>query len=150
MAIVPKVAKAPGIRAARAAAGEAHTLLLTGSGHVYSCGNGMLGALGIADERNSDVCTLRHIDRVWSLGIVKVACGDYHSVCLSCEGHCYSWGRGKHGQLGLGPSRIKLVSTPTLIDSMATEVVADVACGGEHTLILTHMYGMTYLHFKLC
>ena len=167
--MVPKIARAPGVRAARVAAGEAHTLLLTGSGHVYSCGQGILGGLGLAgtggkrcgnttdatmasqdsetddDEvsamrvksrSSADQHSLAHIDRVWSIGVVKVACGDHHSVCLSCEGHCYSWGRGRHGQLGHAVA--KNASLPTLIGSMAGEVAADVACGSEHTLILTH------------
>ena len=161
---VPKLARAPGVRAARAAAGEAHTLLLTGSGHVYSCGRGVLGALGLATgsadapatseesgvqdddddvrsvrtQSNADHHSLTHVDRVWSLGIVKVACGDHHSVCLSCEGHCYSWGRGRHGQLGHAVANT--ISVPTLIKSIANEVAADVSCGTEHTLILTHTY----------
>lgn len=173
---LPRLARAPGVLAARAAGGEAHTLLLTGSGHVYSCGHGTLGALGVVDEDDAerpkgggggggarratrDRHCLTHIDRLWSLGIVKVACGDYHSVCLSCEGHCYAWGRGNHGQLGLGarPADAELpeaaadagggrrpastsVGVPTLVRAMATSVVADVSCGSEHTLILTNTY----------
>ena len=34
--------------------------------------------------------------------IVRVACGDWHTICVAVDGTAYSFGNGDHGKLGLG------------------------------------------------
>lgn len=34
--------------------------------------------------------------------VVQIACGGWHSMCLTSDGQVYSWGRNNNGQLGLG------------------------------------------------
>ena len=34
--------------------------------------------------------------------IIKISCGEAHSLALSSKGEVYSWGFGSNGQLGLG------------------------------------------------
>lgn len=48
---------------------------------------------------NSHDCVAEFLLKV---DIVKIACGNHHVVALTNEGHLYAWGRGNHGQLGLG------------------------------------------------
>ena len=44
----------------------------------------------------------RPIPTLAPLGIVQIACGENHSAALAISGRVYTWGRGKHGALGLG------------------------------------------------
>ncbi|KAJ0714311.1 putative regulator of chromosome condensation 1/beta-lactamase-inhibitor protein II [Helianthus annuus] len=87
------------------AAGEAHTLALTGDGSVYSWGRGTFGRLGTSSE----------LDRLFpakvefsfngrsdeTVKIVGVSAGSYHSLALSDDGSVWSWGHNTYGQLGV-------------------------------------------------
>lgn len=70
-----------------------------------------------------------------NLNIKKFSAGKNHSVFLTQEGQVYSCGKGVNGQLGLG-SRINK-EVPTLVVSLTNKKVVDVACGVNHTLVLT-------------
>jgi alpha-tubulin suppressor-like RCC1 family protein len=41
-------------------------------------------------------------DFLLKVDVVKMSCGNYHLAVLTNEGQLYTWGRGNHGQLGLG------------------------------------------------
>ncbi|ONM38547.1 Regulator of chromosome condensation (RCC1) family protein [Zea mays] len=97
------------------AAGEAHTLALTGDGQVYSWGRGPFGRLGNGREDDKLVPTAV-APAVSASGtprprFVAVAAGAYHSLALDDEGSLWSWGYNllRHflnyftdGQLGYG------------------------------------------------
>ncbi|KAF3792885.1 putative E3 ubiquitin-protein ligase [Nymphaea thermarum] len=57
---------------------------LAGSGDVYSFGQGIYGALGLSDT--DDHCTPTHVQELWGLGIIQIACGENHSAALSVDG----------------------------------------------------------------
>jgi len=62
-------------------------------------------------------------------------------MVLSDDGHIYSWGWGKLGQLGLGHENTLL--RPTLIESLSSHVMTQIACGGVHSGAITahgHVY----------
>ena len=75
------------------AAGEAHTLALTGNGELYSWGRGTFGRLGTGREADVHVPTVaapaagRQRPR-----FTAVAAGAYHSLALDDEGSLWSWG----------------------------------------------------------
>ncbi|KAF2283007.1 hypothetical protein GH714_043653 [Hevea brasiliensis] len=79
------------------AAGEAHTLALTGDGCVYSWGRGMFGRLGIGSEVDAllpvqvkcDTCSESEEKR---LKLVGIAAGAYHSMALADDGSVWCWG----------------------------------------------------------
>ncbi|KAK7320797.1 hypothetical protein VNO77_30604 [Canavalia gladiata] len=77
------------------AAGEAHTLLLTGNGRVYSWGRGILGRLGGGSEQDEffpvQVKFGSEEDSV-RIRIVGIAAGAYHSLALADDGSVWCWG----------------------------------------------------------
>jgi alpha-tubulin suppressor-like RCC1 family protein len=66
--------------------------------------------------------------------IVSMSIGGYHAACVTAGGDVLTWGRGAHGQLGLGADR-KIVCEPTRVGGMPKATA--VACGGTHTCVLT-------------
>ncbi|XP_050157755.1 ultraviolet-B receptor UVR8-like [Malus sylvestris] len=88
------------------AAGEAHTLALTGDGFVYSWGRGMFGRLGTGSE-SDELAPVRikfndpRSEEGARLKFVGVAAGAYHSLALAEDGSVWCWGHNKYGQLGV-------------------------------------------------
>ncbi|KAK6249040.1 hypothetical protein QUC31_020605 [Theobroma cacao] len=64
------------------AAGEAHTLALSGDGCVYSWGRGMFGRLGTGSESDGHF-PVRVKFQNSELKFVAVAAGAYHSLALA-------------------------------------------------------------------
>jgi len=72
--------------------------------------------------------------------VSDISCGSWHTVSVHLDGSVRSFGWGGSmfsgaGALGLG-SRTS-ASTPTLVDSISGEKAIQVACGNQHTLLLT-------------
>ncbi|TQD79127.1 hypothetical protein C1H46_035328 [Malus baccata] len=88
------------------AAGEAHTLALTGDGFVYSWGRGMFGRLGTGSE-SDELFPVRikfndpRSAKGTGLKFVGVAAGAYHSLALADDGSVWCWGYNIYGQLGV-------------------------------------------------
>lgn len=88
------------------AAGESHTLALTGDGCVYSWGRGMFGRLGTGSEADElfpvPVRFETHGEsKEERLKFVGVAAGAYHSLALADDGSVWCWGYNIYGQLGV-------------------------------------------------
>ncbi|KAI5073199.1 hypothetical protein GOP47_0011212 [Adiantum capillus-veneris] len=114
----------------RAACGASHTLALTGSGDVYSFGQGTFGALGHGNTESCSVPTF--VNDLWGFGIVQIACGENHSVALSIDGQVFSWGRGKYGQLGHGSLNNEM--SPLQVKALADQMIVQIVSGGDHTM----------------
>lgn len=112
-----------GIRIARAAAGERHSLFLSSSGAVLACGDSGAGALGLGDAPAA--ATPQHVLPLWPLGVVQVACGGSHSAAMTSDGRLFTWGRNRHGQLGLGDFEGRATPTPVKDVSGASQVRRD-------------------------
>ncbi|KAK2661260.1 hypothetical protein Ddye_007793 [Dipteronia dyeriana] len=79
------------------AAGEAHTLALSGDGSVYSWGRGMFGRLGTGSESDELFPVRVKLDNSGKsedekLKFVGIAAGAYHSLALTDDGSVWSWG----------------------------------------------------------
>ena len=79
--------------------------------------------------------------------IVKVSCGEAHSLALSSKGDVYSWGFGSNGQLGLGfcedsfepglASQMSRRFTPQYIKSLEDTSIRDIQSGKTFTMFIS-------------
>eukprot|EP00931_Biecheleriopsis_adriatica_P059019 TRINITY_DN35245_c0_g1_i1.p1 TRINITY_DN35245_c0_g1~~TRINITY_DN35245_c0_g1_i1.p1 ORF type:complete len:1099 (-),score=207.38 TRINITY_DN35245_c0_g1_i1:48-3344(-) len=140
-------------RVVATACGDVHTLALSDEGHVYSFGGGSYGQLGVKDVLampvDADNCPYMPTpQRVSGLeGIVRLACGDSHSLTVGREGRLYCWGANSCGQLGImnpddprirkDPDGIPHLPTPVELEALADQRIVDIACGEAHSLAVS-------------
>ena len=85
-------------RVVTVAAGGYHTMACTDVGVLYCWGWGRSGRLGLGHSEGVKIP-----QEVTTLGgkfVVAIAAGEHHSVAVTMDGHVWSWGEGKQGQLG--------------------------------------------------
>ncbi|XP_054162770.1 uncharacterized protein LOC128960654 [Oppia nitens] len=112
--------------------GSQHTLVLTDFG-VYSFGSSRFGQLGVGN----DVVFSRNpliIDELVNKDIVKIECGQYHSLAITSNGKLWAWGWNIHGQLGLG--HICHVYTPKVVQFFHNIQIIQAFGGFSHTIAL--------------
>ncbi|QCE16060.1 E3 ubiquitin-protein ligase HERC4 [Vigna unguiculata] len=90
------------------AAGEAHNLILTGDGGVYSWGRGMFGRIGNGSEKDELFPVQLNFGNANPNGtqdnvkIVGIAAGAYHSLALSDDGAVWSWEESHDNEYDVG------------------------------------------------
>jgi len=109
-----------------------HSAVVDSEGAVFSWGEGKFGRLGHGNERNA--LTPKRVEALADEKPVKVACGGFHTACVTEDGAVYTWGGGEHGQLGHGDKVNK--TTPALITSLELPVI-QITCGWSHSVALT-------------
>lgn len=143
---------------AYASAGEKHSLFITKSGSLYSCGKNSDGLLGIEEGDCAVVHTPVRVNIPLSKKCGKVAAGASHSAAITKEGHLYTWGLGLYGALGHGTTATRLAPTRLLLcgcrmgdqEPPNAEVVCKcgvgfsdfavtVSCGIWHTVAVTSL-----------
>ena len=67
--------------------------------------------------------------------VVAVAVGAFHSAAVTKSGNVWTWGSNAFGQLGVGDQRPR--SHPELVTTLRGTGAVNVACGGDHTIVLT-------------
>lgn len=78
--------------------GGGHTLILTKSGEIYSCGWNDKGQAGLTTESSSNFQKLKALENE---KIIDIACGWNSSMAVTENGELFTWGSNSHGQLGL-------------------------------------------------
>ena len=68
--------------------------------------------------------------------MVGIAAGSVHTAAVTAEGELYTFGGNSSGQLGLAEAG-DCVYAPRLVDALSGRAVVMVACGDEHTVVLT-------------
>lgn len=114
-----------------------HTLFLTEDQRAFGFGNNDYGQLGIPFMQKHEVSYPVCLQTLQVVKLVKIATGRCHSVCLSNEGQVFSFGYQEFGQLGNGVISKNIEELPTRIDRLLKHKLTDVACGLDHTLVLT-------------
>lgn len=120
------------------ACGDAHSVVASADGDVFTWGLGACGRLGHSDEQ--DRLTPARLGRQQFGGgkIVLVAAGFKHTVAVAEGGVLWVWGAGGRGQLGLGDTDGRLVPTRLGADEVfGGSRVCTPACGALHTLVVT-------------
>ena len=71
----------------------------------------------------------------------EVACGDYHTMCLTEDGKVYSWGGTLHkktGDGGVAANNTGLKSEPRLVQTLSDKAafIVQIGCGDCHSVAL--------------
>jgi E3 ubiquitin-protein ligase HERC2 len=95
------------VEVAELAAGGWNSMLRTGDGEVYTCGDGENGKLGHPDITHEQLTRFRIIEKLKRENctqveghVSRVALGRDHACAITSEGHMYTWGNGDDGKLG--------------------------------------------------
>ncbi|XP_039277120.1 probable E3 ubiquitin-protein ligase HERC4 isoform X2 [Nilaparvata lugens] len=114
------------------ACGKSHSVLITESGQIFSCGSNDFGQLGHSKPQTR----FEEVDRLNNYVITKVSCGDHHSAAANEWGEVYTWGKNSHGQLGYLTA--ENLNEPKIVKHIATCFVVQISCGSNHCLALTN------------
>ncbi len=82
------------------AAGELHSAAITVDGDVYTWGDGFCGQLGHGDKRPITVPKQVTTGGLDDECISNITCGSRHTIAITEDGECYTWGLGHFGVLG--------------------------------------------------
>jgi RCC1-like G exchanging factor-like protein len=105
--ILPKRSEEEKLQAVKAAAGRAHTVVLTDNGAVFTLGNNAYGQCArpvIEDEEYFGNQLIHRIDPNYfnNCNVTDVVCGQDHTIFITEIGSLYGCGWGADGQTGLG------------------------------------------------
>jgi len=119
--------------------GQSHSLFLTVSGFLYSCGSNNFGQLGHGDDVKRVRPTLIEMQR--PVSFCEISSGCFHNLARDSEGNVYSWGSNSHGQLGHGNETS--ASSPTRIEFFVQQKlkVLELATGSRHSIATTESIG---------
>ena len=147
-------------------AGTIHNIALTDDGNIFSWGSAQGGQLGLSEnyliqpqfknKLSVSSPTLISIKQSKNIEeptkIIKVSCGEAHTIVLTSKKEVYSWGFGSNGQLGLGfcedsfelgtgltKSRI---FTPQKIKSLNNKKIIDIQCGKTFSMFIDSTGGL--------
>ncbi|NXE20299.1 RPGR regulator, partial [Ardeotis kori] len=114
------------------AAGSYTSAAVTEDGQLFVWGDNSEGQIGLADEACVSVPCQVDVGKP----VCSVSCGYYHSALITGDGELYTFGEPENGKLGLLPEQLKNNRVPQPVLGIM-EKVNKVACGGEHTVVLT-------------
>ena len=116
------------------AAGKSHSAVIAEDGDVYTWGRGWDGQLGhdVVTEIELEPRIVPHMENRAS---AAVSCGTSHTVVVTDNGNVWAWGDNKCGQLGIG--NLISTATPAPLITLDEQEVTHVACGAEHTVVVT-------------
>ena len=127
---VPSPPGGPPVVVTAVAAGNAHALALTSTGHVYAWGADLFGQLGNGTSARTDVATA--VVTPAGVTFTAVAAGGDHSMALASDGRVFSWGANNDGQVGDGTTTAR--STPTPVVAPVGVTFTALAAGTAHSL----------------
>ncbi|XP_030790151.1 X-linked retinitis pigmentosa GTPase regulator isoform X1 [Rhinopithecus roxellana] len=113
-------------------AGSNTSAALTEDGRLFMWGDNSEGQIGLKNVTN--VCVPHQV----TVGkpVSWISCGYYHSAFVTTDGELYMFGEPENGKLGLPNQLLSNHRTPQLVSEIPEKVI-QVACGGEHTVVLT-------------
>ena len=118
------------VRVTAVAAGDSHSMAVSGAGALYTWGAGWGWGLGHGDVQPQWLPKV--VEALGAVVVRAVAGGESHSLALSEVGEVYSWGGGGHGQLGHGDEEDQ--RKPLRVEGLGGVRVCAVAAGACHSL----------------
>ncbi|BDR54760.1 hypothetical protein KIMH_08710 [Bombiscardovia apis] len=88
-----------GIRYFAFSAGDSNTLALASDGYTYAWGSNQYGQLGNEQAGSSSSHPVR-VQLPEGVHLAQISTGYAHNIGLDTNGHVWTWGWNKHGQLG--------------------------------------------------
>ncbi|KAL0336298.1 UNVERIFIED_CONTAM: putative E3 ubiquitin-protein ligase HERC1 [Sesamum radiatum] len=119
-------------------AGWNHSGFVSGSGAVYTCGDGSFGQLGHGDFKSQ--CSPIEVSFFSSKQVEQVACGMRHSLVLlrgNVDHQVYGFGSGKRGQLGVSTEKVKSTSLPQITMGLTNVRIMNISANGDHSAALS-------------
>ncbi|XP_059159900.1 RCC1-like G exchanging factor-like protein [Physella acuta] len=114
--------------------GQDHTLVLTESGHVYSCGLGADGQTGLGHFKN--VGKLERVKGdIEGEKIVSIGSRGDCTLAVSDKGELFGWGNSEYNQLGLVTTETQL-SVPKHIPVLHCGKVLKAVAGGSQCALI--------------
>ena len=126
------------------AAGYNHCAAISTQGKLYMWGRNNKGQ--IETKLEEIVITPQTITNraITKNRIIAIALGKSHTLALTQSLDVYAWGSNEIGQLGISvPPTNKQFFTPTLIRSLVGKGVIKIACGSNHSCVVT-LSGLLY------
>ena len=110
------------------------TICVSVIGELYSFGENKKGQLGLGhnDENYNFPQKIEYLNDA-----EFVECGYSFVFCKTLNNQLFSWGSNSNGELGLGHSDEKHLPMECSLPLLLNEIIVDIKCGGDHTLILT-------------
>ncbi|UJR38108.1 hypothetical protein I4U23_030788 [Adineta vaga] len=128
------------------ACGAYHSLIVSKSGTVFSCGLNSSGQLGLGDTDTREWPS--NVKALQQQKVTYAACGEKHSVIITIDGGVFSFGAGMHGQLGHNSINDELL--PKKISELMGSEVSQITCGRSHTAIFLPKTGQVYVCGLAC
>lgn len=138
--ILPKISQLEVLVTKKAAAGRAHTVVLTDCGTVFTLGNNAYGQCArhvIEDEAYSGSQLIHRLkpETFENQRIADIVCGQDHSFFITETGRVFSCGWGADGQTGLG--HYNNHHQPKLVEGdIKNEKIVKIASAGDCVLAL--------------
>ncbi|XP_050538275.1 serine/threonine-protein kinase Nek8-like [Daktulosphaira vitifoliae] len=127
-------------------AGQNFSIFISSTGLVLTTGDGKYGALGHGEWNG--ITRPKLIEFLLKLDIVKISCGNHHVAALTNEGQMYTWGRGNHGQLGVG--NLQDCCFPILVNWSFDEKITAIKCGPDCTAVITNYHNVYACGLNKC
>lgn len=110
--------------------GDDFAVCLTTDGHLYTCGAGTSGQLGLGEQYEASMTLTEAVavDHFGGQRIKAVALGAHHVAALGFDGSVFTWGAGDKGQLGHGST--ESCSRPQRVAGLSA---THVCCGPTNT-----------------
>ncbi|XP_032117537.1 X-linked retinitis pigmentosa GTPase regulator isoform X7 [Sapajus apella] len=113
-------------------AGSNTSAALTEDGRLFMWGDNSEGQIGLPNMPNA--CVPHQVTT--GKPVSWISCGYYHSAFVTTDGELYIFGEPENGKLGLPNELLSNHRIPQLVPGIPEKVI-QVACGGEHSVVLT-------------
>jgi alpha-tubulin suppressor-like RCC1 family protein len=86
----------PKVKVAWLSSGGKHTGIVTDDGKLWMCGSRKFEQLGIEKLMTSSIKSFKPVELMNDHKVAQVACGDFHTICLTENGKVFVWGGSLH------------------------------------------------------